>query len=161
MITIRPIELTDVDELYAEIDRSRAALSVLTWTATVTRDEVLDYLKAKTSPNPKGNPSSFYVVLLDDKIVGQISIDDSAPHLGHRLSYWIGANYRGRGYMKDAVQQVMKLHFDEKQFYALVTEDNAASLWLLWGLGFKEDERFKRELSGPIWVKLLFTRHLA
>lgn len=161
MIKIRQLTPIDVDLYYEMIDIDRENLSIMPTVYAMTREQAQIDLEATVDPR---NKIVLYGVFLDDEIIGSIEICDGyVPERpdGHNLGYFIVGEHRGRNYMKTALQLIIELHKDNLPFYAEVFEDNAPSLWLLWGLGFKEDCRWKRTPSSPTFVRLVYKRHLS
>lgn len=161
MISIRLLSLDDLDLYYNMINDDRENLSIMPTVYTMTREKAQLDLEATVDPQ---NKILLYGIFLLDKIIGSIEISDvyvSDRPDGHNLGYFIIGEHRGRNYMKTALQLIIELHKDNLPFYAEVFEDNAPSLWLLWGLGFKEDCRWKQTSSSPTFVRLVYKRHLS
>lgn len=72
-----------------------------------------------------------WVITLDDKVIGRIKAWDVNPYNGYlQLGYDIGAEYRGNGYMTEAVQAVIRYMMQEADVHRVfcsVREGNAAS----------------------------------
>jgi [ribosomal protein S5]-alanine N-acetyltransferase len=94
-----------------------------------------------------------FAIELDGKIIGGIGmnvdgrrdagLDDHKAQIG----YWLGEPYWGKGYMTDALRQVLQLAFDELKLtrvYAHTLEGNTASENLLLRNGF-EHEGFQKK----------------
>ena len=94
-----------------------------------------------------------FAIELDGELIGGIGmnvdgrrdagLDDHKAQIG----YWLGEPYWGKGYMSDALQQVLKLAFEDLKLvrvYAHTHEGNTASEKLLLRHGF-EHEGFIRK----------------
>jgi RimJ/RimL family protein N-acetyltransferase len=157
---IRLLQESDYVAYFDLVDRSRDGLQMFPWVETFDIKTAQEYVSDKTSTDIK-NTTKLYGLFIQDILVGCIEVRDYNVKLnGHELGYFMDSTNRGRGHMKIALQEIMKLHKDENPFYADVLEDNAPSLWMLWGLGFKEDHRWRRDANSATFVRLVYNKHL-
>ncbi len=72
-----------------------------------------------------------WVITLDGAVIGRVKAWDVNPYNGYlQLGYDIGAEYRGRGYMTEAVQAVIRymlIDADANRVFCSVREGNIAS----------------------------------
>ncbi len=87
-------------------------------------------------------------ILLGDDIVGCITLerrDDVRKHSA-LLSYWIGAEYRGRGIATRAIKAMTRVAFEDlalHRVYAKVHATNAASTRALENAGYLHEGTFR------------------
>lgn len=87
-------------------------------------------------------------------LIGIISLDDDT--LRHRvnsltLAYYLGENYASKGYMTEALRDVVEYAFEElgvEVLAARVFSENEASLKLIKGLGFKHEGTLRHCVKG-------------
>ncbi len=82
----------------------------------------------------------------DDALMGGLSLENrrSWPANTVTLGYWIGAHYRRRGYMREAVEAAVRHAFDEldvSRVEAACVPENEASRRLLLRCGFRREGR--------------------
>ena len=93
--------------------------------------------------NSKLVPTTYYLILSDDEVVGTISIrhylTKDLEEFGGHVGYSIKPSSRRKGYAKEAVRAVLsycKQHIGTRLVYAMVDRDNEASIGLCERLGF-------------------------
>jgi ribosomal-protein-alanine N-acetyltransferase len=83
--------------------------------------------------------------------IGWISLALPAPGLTHAmLTYWLGEDHQGRGYMREAAGAAVRMgfaHLDIASIRAAVQPDNGLSISILRGLGMR------RLGPGHIWCE--------
>lgn len=82
-----------------------------------------------------GEPSS-------SELCGAVGLTLESEHARAELGYWLGENFRGHGYAREAVSCVLAQAFAElglARIYAHCITDNRASLNLLEALGFERE----------------------
>lgn len=100
MITIRPVRIEDTEELYAVVSANKEHLTNLVWASSATRLSTEKFI-ATNSLKEK-----LRTILLDGKIVGMITL---RPILYRQwmIGYWLDHRVRGKGYMREAVRQII------------------------------------------------------
>lgn len=67
----------------------------------------------------------------DNQFMGEIAlVDYDEKHNAIQLGYHLGKAFRGNGYMKEAIDRILKFAFEELQLdqvYALILNDNISS----------------------------------
>lgn len=63
----------------------------------------------------------FAIHLRPGELIGVINLRPSNRHRSGHLGYWMGAPFRGHGYMTEAVQQVMLFAFETLQLHRVHT----------------------------------------
>lgn len=89
----------------------------------------------------------------DEAIVGAVNLNEivRGAFQSAYLGYWIGAEFTGRGYMKQALAQAIDCAFTEAGLHRLeanIMPENAASLAVVQSLGFH------REGLSPGYLKI-------
>ncbi len=80
--------------------------------------------------------------------VGIFNIDKESRTC--EIGYWIGKNYWGKGYTKEAVSALVEFAFKKvgvDKIYANVFSFNLRSINLLLGLGFRQNPMYKRVIN--------------
>ena len=117
-LTLRPLQTEDVESL-VRIRSQPMSLVEARKTVAAMVDEL-------------GKPFTFHwVITLDDAVIGRIKAWDVNPYNGYlQLGYDIGPEYRGNGYMTEAVKAVicfMLLEAQANRVFCTVRAGNAAS----------------------------------
>jgi RimJ/RimL family protein N-acetyltransferase len=78
------------------------------------------------------NPIRFFAIICNDKLIGSIGIvfKDDIYCKNAEIGYYIGNKYRGKGYITQAIQAILKyifLNFDIIRIYAEPFANNIAS----------------------------------
>ena len=89
----------------------------------------------------------------DKAIVGAVNLNEivRGAFQSAYLGYWVGAEFAGRGYMKQALAQAIQFAFTEADLHRLeanIMPENAASLAVVKSLGFQ------REGISPGYLKI-------
>ncbi|MBH1941601.1 GNAT family N-acetyltransferase [Mobilitalea sibirica] len=99
--------------------------------------------------------SVYYIELKDaQKIIGVIGIDPDTLRYGVNslsASYYLGEEYSSKGYMTEALREIIRYVFEEKQTEVLsvrVFKDNMASRRLVEKLGFINEGCIRRCVKG-------------
>lgn len=97
-------------------------------------------------------PESFFYLWKDDVIVGEFRIrhflcDSLREGAGH-IGYFIGKEYRGKGYATEGLRLTLELAREivpEEEIYLRVNKDNSASLAVMLKNGGKIDHEGERK----------------
>ncbi|KAI5649185.1 hypothetical protein M9H77_35190 [Catharanthus roseus] len=140
-ITIRAIELSDVDDLmlWATDDE---VTRFCTWDTYNSRNQALDYINNIAIPHPWSK-----VICLKNRAIGAISV---TPNLGiiqdkcrAELGYVLARKYWGKGIVTRAVKMVVSTIFQEwsdvERIEAIVDVDNKGSQRVLEKCGFQKE----------------------
>jgi [ribosomal protein S5]-alanine N-acetyltransferase len=79
-------------------------------------------------------------------LIGSVGLTIEAEHRRAELGYWLGEDYRGRGFARAAIVRSVEIAFAElglRRIYALCFPENAASQHLLRKLGFRKEGRLR------------------
>jgi [ribosomal protein S5]-alanine N-acetyltransferase len=80
------------------------------------------------------------------RLVGSVGLTIESEHRRAEIGYWLGEDYRGRGFAQAAVAQTCRIAFDQlglHRLYGLCFLDNIASQQLLLKLGFRKEGRLR------------------
>ncbi|KAL3505939.1 hypothetical protein ACH5RR_031321 [Cinchona calisaya] len=139
MITIRPIELSDVDDFVVWLTDDKVS-RYCTWDTYTSREQALDYIKNIAIPHPWSK-----VICIENRAIGAISV---TPNSGNdkcraELGYVLGFDFWGKGIMTRAVKMVASEIFEEwpylERVEALVDVNNKASQRVLEKSGFQRE----------------------
>lgn len=139
VITIRPVELSDVDDLMVWLTDDQVSRYCL-WDTYTSREQALDYIKNIAIPHPWSK-----VICISNRPIGAISV---TPNSGNdkcraELGYVLGRCYWGKGIMTRAVKTVASAIFDEwpylERLEATVDINNQASQRVLEKSGFQRE----------------------
>lgn len=104
-----------------------------------SKDDASTFIRQALEKEVSGNEYNFVVCDIDGKIVGACALWIKVLKLTGEIGYWIGKEYRGRGYATSAVKLIMWLGFNRKELqrvYAEAYSDNIASNSVLRKAGF-------------------------
>jgi RimJ/RimL family protein N-acetyltransferase len=97
----------------------------------------------------------FYIELKENKkIIGVIDLDSDTLRYGVNslsISYYLGEDYSSKGYMTEALREIIRYVFEERQAEVLsvrVFKDNMASRRLVEKLGFINEGCIRRGVKG-------------
>jgi ribosomal-protein-serine acetyltransferase len=138
--TLRVLEVSDADELYALIDANRSHLARwMPWAAGQTLEGTLEFIRAAGSRLAEGN--GFQAAIVDGgRIVGVIGFHGiDWLHHSTSLGYWLAEDAQGQGTMTTAVRAMLGhallgLGLNRVEIRASV--ENARSRALIERLGF-------------------------
>ena len=111
-------------------------------------EDLKEYLKSNITEFDKDNGYSVFVILLEDKVIGDIAIsywdyDNERSALG----YAIRPEYQRLGYGYEAVNALINFMFEvmkQNRIQAGVDYNNKASIGLLRKLGFRREGYFRQ-----------------
>lgn len=111
-LTLRPVRMTDAEDLYEYSRDSEVARHVL-WDAHRSIHQTRDYIRYLIRQYRSGAPSSFAIALRDTgKVIGTIGFmwvqtENRSAEVGYSLSraYW------NQGYMSEALKAVIEFGF--------------------------------------------------
>jgi RimJ/RimL family protein N-acetyltransferase len=99
----------------------------------------------------------------EDKVVGAIAISSIDRESSQaELGFWIGKDYRGKGYAKEAIKLAASLAFSKfllNRIYVYVLVSNEVSIHLLGSLGFVKEGllRENTQRDGKFYDTLIFS----
>ncbi|PIN88845.1 hypothetical protein COU60_05480 [Candidatus Pacearchaeota archaeon CG10_big_fil_rev_8_21_14_0_10_34_76] len=106
--------------------------------------------------------SYFLGIEFDETIIGMAGLLNlSRPDKSSEVGYWVGKDYRGKGFATEALKLVIDFGFREEQLQKLwgrVTENNSVSIAILEGQGFYLVERIPkaRMIDGVLTTDLVY-----
>ena len=150
-VKIRRYTMSDLDRLCEMfIDTSilsslSAQLSVKSLSRKKEKDRLKETLKKYGGRKPK---SLDQVIEAEGEYVGGIGIHNvDWENKKAEIGYWIGKDYWGKGYAKEAVKQTIKLLFGKYKFVrisALTFSDNIPSQRVLENSGFEYEGTLRK-----------------
>lgn len=139
-ITLRPIELTDVDD-FMEWATDEKVSQFCTWDTYTCKDEALDYINNNAILHPW-----LRVICTKNRAIGAISVTPNSGYLDScraELGYVLAYKYWGKGIVTKAVKIVVSNIFKEwpdlERIEAFVDVDNKGSQRVLEKAGFLKE----------------------
>ncbi|XP_060188239.1 uncharacterized protein LOC132617285 isoform X2 [Lycium barbarum] len=135
-ITLRPIEISDVDDFMVWATDENVS-RFCTWDTYTSKPQAFEFINNIAIPHPW-----FRVICINNRAIGSISI---TPHSGvdscrAELGYVLAQKYWGKGIVTRAVKMVTSAVFSEfpylERLEALVDVDNKGSQRVLEKAGF-------------------------
>lgn len=100
----------------------------------------------KKTAKENGVSKYSFVIDIDGKAVGGISLDKLEPQLKCDLGYWLGSQYWGQGIMTEAVRLIADYAFKKlklKRIEANIYGPNIGSMRIVEKLGFKKEGQMR------------------
>ncbi|CAI9098789.1 OLC1v1035496C1 [Oldenlandia corymbosa var. corymbosa] len=138
-ITLRPMELSDVDDFMVWVTDDRVSKYCL-WDTYTSKDQAIDFIKNRAIPHPW-----LKAICTNNRAIGTISV---TPNSGNdkcraELGYVLAHSFWGKGIMTKAVEMVISTIFEEwpylERVEALVDVDNIGSQRVLEKAGFQRE----------------------
>jgi RimJ/RimL family protein N-acetyltransferase len=145
LVSISLLKLADASIVYALIDESRNELKNLVWSQTATLESTTNFIEYKIR-----SLDSIYGVFYDDNLIGVLELRKKEDMF--ELGYWVGSKYRGKGFMKIAVKQLVDSETKFHTITAHIRETNEASHKILQNAGLTFDH--VETWQGEQWVHL-------
>lgn len=150
-LEIRPLEARDAEALYSY----RSDPSVLRFQTfrPASPADAEEFIRANT--RSRGEEGSWLQLGLfrEGRLVGDLGVRFLGPEGSQcEIGYTVAPGERGKGIAKEAVTAVAAHLFGElgkRRILASVDPDNAASIALLEGAGFRREARFRKNVRTP------------
>jgi RimJ/RimL family protein N-acetyltransferase len=152
-VTLRPIRMSDLKELYAVIKESAAEISA--WLPFAREDYAIEETRTwlKKSPKEWRRGTAYEFAILDagdGKIIGGCGLN-GIDKMNHRanLGYWVRTSHTGRGIAPAATLLLAKWGFDMlklNRVEILVAVENARSLRVAEKAGAKREGILRNRL---------------
>jgi len=127
-------------------------------------EDAMMFIEFSTDEYARGTGYHFCVHLSEeDKVVGAIAISSIDRESSQaELGFWIGKDYRGKGYAKEAIKLAASLAFSKfllNRIYVYVLVSNEVSIHLLGSLGFVKEGllRENTQRDGKFYDTLIFS----
>ena len=150
-LRLRPVEMADANATAALVTRDVAA-NLSTWKSPMSAADAAARIARAQAKLQAGDAIDFAIVSrADDLLLGWIGLALTEGN-NARLGYGLGAPFRGRGLMKEAVGAAVPAGaalLDTKRVHALVLKGNAPSIAVLRATGFQlvGEERVRLEVA--------------
>ncbi|CAI9118438.1 OLC1v1020009C1 [Oldenlandia corymbosa var. corymbosa] len=144
-ITLRPIELSDVDDLMVWFTDERVS-QYCVWDTYTSKEQAIDYVKNMAIPHPW-----LRVICVNNRAIGTISVTPKSGNDQCRaeLGYALGYSFWGKGIMKKAVDLVISTIFEEwphlERLEAIVDVTNKGSQRVLDKSGFQREGVLRKD----------------
>lgn len=153
---IRAMEPEDLDFLY-EMENDRDCWGVSNTSVPYSRYVLHEYIASATNDIYADRQVRLVVDNDEKNVVGVVDLVDFNPqHRRAEVSIAVRKEFRRKGYAVSAMHLIMEyavkiLHL--RQLYAIVSDDNEASLALFRSLGFADGNRLKDWLYNGVEYK--------
>ncbi len=114
---------------------------------------------AGLTPRENDDLQRVYAIALNDHVVGSIGLSLEWEHLRAEIGYWIGEEYRGRGFASAALARTTELGFAMglRRIYALVLLENLGSIRVLENAGYKREGKLRQHIlkwgvQHDVWI---------
>lgn len=126
-LVLRPFLTTDAQAVAAQVGPLETARWLTRVPHPYSTENGRDFI-ARMAEEPL-----VYAVTLSEELIGCVSITDE-------MGYWIGADWRGRGYATEAARALVARYFEgaEEGLLSGHVLGNGASRQILLGLGFED-----------------------
>jgi [ribosomal protein S5]-alanine N-acetyltransferase len=144
-LRLRPFASTDAERLA----RIAGVHSVVQFTLGIPLPYSVAAAKDWIAGLPERNASQLEWILAicwRGHLVGSVGLTLESEHRRAELGYWLGEDYRQRGFATAAIERCCQRAFEELELariYALCFPENGASQHLLRKLGFKKEGRLR------------------
>ncbi|MHA6194051.1 GNAT family N-acetyltransferase [Pseudomonas wadenswilerensis] len=110
-LQLSPLRIEQAQHLAALGNDPFIAANTANFPSPYTLEHAQDYIRqTSASDNAKVNPV-FGIELLDGTLIGVINLKLTPRHRSGHLAYWMGAPFRGQGYMSEAARAVVEHGF--------------------------------------------------
>lgn len=150
-LEIRPLEARDAEALYA-YRRDPSVLRFQTFRPASPADAET-FIRVNT--RSRGEEGSWFQLGLfrEGRLVGDLGVHFLGPEDSQcEIGYTVAPDHRGEGLGREAVTAVAAHLFEalgKRRILASVDPDNAASIALLEGAGFRREARFRKNVRTP------------
>ena len=150
-VKLRKLSLSDADSITRHINDKTVARWTLSVPYPYKKRDALEFIRSRRGNKKTGNKYTFGITEKDkDEVIGCIDLcdidwEDKKAETG----YWISREFRGKGYMTEAVNLILLFGFKElklHKIYARVFKNNHASMEVLKNNGFCLEGILRREV---------------
>jgi ribosomal-protein-alanine N-acetyltransferase len=142
-IILRPMTVQDAEAVHSLLNNSEVSEFLSRVKYPLPVENVQRHLKGLNRPGARKKTFSFAVIeKKSEKLIGSASVRLSPNLAVGELGYWLGRDFWGNGYMKEALRLAVGFAFGELQLhriFAHVFSENIRSCKLLEGLGFRKE----------------------
>src|ERR1700741_2885942 len=152
-LVLQPYAVPDAPEVYNLVKANEAWLIPAfprMIKGTQTPESTIEYIEQRQNDWEQRTAFAFGIRLKENRrLIGHImlkSIDWTVPKC--ELGYWISDHEKGKGFMKEVVQDILIYCFEElnmQKVFLRIAPDNIPSLQLAEKCGFKKEGLLKNE----------------
>lgn len=159
-LALKPLELSDVDALYALIDQSRSHLrSYLAFVDLTKAVEDTQSFVEKAVRDNVDQKAFTVVIMVDDKVAGLVGFNQiNWSNKNAEIGYWLGESFVRRGVMTKAVRVLVDHAFERLDLNRVeirAATGNQASRGVAEKLGFVHEGTIREKE----WVNDRFVDH--
>ncbi|MBL4677025.1 MAG: GNAT family N-acetyltransferase [Mucilaginibacter sp.] len=162
-ITLRPINTNDAEQLYL----LRRSPEITRYVDRPLMESVEDAVKLINLilELQQRNEAAMWAITLpgNDDMIGNIGFWEVRPeHYRSEIGYMLSPHYQGKGIMRAAIKEIVKVGFKTLGFHSIaanVNPDNQASIKLLKNAGFVPEAYFKENyyFNGEFLDSIVFS----
>jgi ribosomal-protein-alanine N-acetyltransferase len=142
-IFLRPMTVQDSGAVHSLLDDREVSEFLSRVRYPLPIENVRKHLEGLNRPGARKKTFSFAIIeKKSEKLIGSVSVKLSSNLALGELGYWLGRDYWGKGYMKEALRLAVGFAFGELRLhrvFAHVFSENVRSSKLLERLGFKRE----------------------
>ncbi|MFJ4371087.1 GNAT family N-acetyltransferase [Pseudomonas japonica] len=110
-LQLSPLRIEQAQRLAVLGDDPVIARHTAHFPSPYTLEHALDYIRQATASDSAETNQVFGIELLDGTLIGVINLKLTPRHRSGHLAYWMGASYRGHGYMSEAARAIVRHGF--------------------------------------------------
>ncbi len=150
-LILRPFEDTDASVIFPLINEADVVRYLLAVPHPHPEDRLLPWMRSAREATRRRERFHFAIVLRETRLpVGDCSFHDvSWENMSAEFGYWLGKPYWGRGYMTEAVRELVRFGFEDlglERIHARVQAPNIASIRVIEKAGLKLEYIARREV---------------
>ena len=138
-LVLRPVAEEDAEPTAALVTAD-VSENLLSWEYPTTAEQVIERVRTAQEKVERRQAVNWAILRREDQqLVGWIRIARVRGGLGS-IGYWLGGEFRGQGYMREAASSVIKMASDYLSLNTIradVFPDNKASIAVLEALAFR------------------------
>ncbi|QQE13494.1 GNAT family N-acetyltransferase [Planctomycetota bacterium] len=151
-LILRRYELSEAQRMCDLLADGTVAALVPGWPENMTPEQMQAMIKEDHEQDEKGVASHLGIELKKTgELIGVAKLVHVVPEHKHGgFGYWIGTEYRSKGYMTEAVKAAVKHWFETFDFVRMIAhhmQGNDASGKVLLNAGFKEEGTFRKHVA--------------
>jgi ribosomal-protein-alanine N-acetyltransferase len=142
-LILGPFDLEDVPEIQRLAGAREIADTTISIPHPYHRSHALAWIEDQRKDAELGRAANFAVRLPDNTLIGAVGLRDiDTEHLQAELGFWIGREWWGKGYAREAAAAVIRFGFESlglNRIYAHHMSRNPASGRVLLAAGMKRE----------------------
>jgi len=149
-LTLSLPKLDDAKEIIAQANEESVAKGTLSIPYPFNIDDALDFISRCKYKFAMGKRIELLIHKKDGQVIGAINATNRFDWHGAIVGYWIGKEYRGKGYCTEALKAMIDYLFKEKKVYKISAShvtSNVASGKVMLNAGMKKEAELRGHYS--------------